>query len=97
MADAPGYPGLEVPLDRRPSLLRSGTDSTARPWPERLRRLLPVLVIAAVAAWAGWAWASGWRVLVITTPFMSPAVPVGAAVFTHPGVAHRGAVIASPR
>jgi len=94
MADAPGYPGLEAPLDRRRGRLRPDARSIAQAWPEHLLRLVLVVGVAVVVAGAGWAWSSGWRVLVITTPSMSPALPVGAAVLTHPGIAHRGEVIA---
>lgn len=70
MADAPGYPGLEAPLDRRRGRLRPDARSIAQAWPEHLLRLVLVVGVAVVVAGAGWAWSSGWRVLVITTPSM---------------------------
>lgn len=98
MADAPGIPGLRDAPTHRRRLTGSGAHAGARAvpgaWLHQLLRLAPILAIAAVVAGGAWAWSAGWRVLVITTPSMSPALSVGAAVLTHPGMAHRGDVIA---
>lgn len=63
--------------------------------PRRLLLAVSGLVATAALGWAGWLAASGCRVVSVTTPSMSPQIPVASLVVTSPLTlpAHPGAAI----
>ncbi len=56
----------------------------ARSAPKAVLATLMASLLAPLLAGGAWLAASGWRLTVVSTPSMSPAVPVGALVVTRP-------------